>query len=164
MSMYEHLTPEDRAAGYMLVKLHPKAETVPGKPDAGRIFHEQDDAHPQPNGEVLIVKGRVVKVAPTVRVREALMRHILAEADAPETPAPPSVAELMAAQQAQLVNQNAALAQQNTVLTQQVTLLTAQLTAAGAPLPAVDPHAALPATPDAPPVSDAPDGAKTTKK
>lgn len=71
----EPLSAAERAAGIMCVKL--------GKKFGNRIFHEFDEAHPhdagQHIGEALVVGGRVVKVAPTARVREALARGILEE-------------------------------------------------------------------------------------
>lgn len=71
----EPLDEQERAAGLICVRL--------GKKHQNRIFHEFDERHPhdagQGIGEALVVGGRVVKVAPTTRVRAAIMQGILEE-------------------------------------------------------------------------------------
>ncbi len=112
----DNLTPEDRKAGFILVELGPKLinrtkETDPARMRHG-IFHEADDRHPN-KGEALVVHGKVVKVAVTARVREALAHELIVESEKPETPST-DVADAMSAmatrQVAALVEKTAELA------------------------------------------------------
>jgi len=82
---------DDRKAGYILVKLGPKAlikgANIHG--DAWSIFQEFDDQHPNNpglGGELLVVAGKVVKAYPTAGVMRALGSKFLEQVDAVKAP------------------------------------------------------------------------------
>lgn len=89
----DEYTDEDEQQGHILVELHPRFATIPGKPDASGIFHERDERHP--DGEVLVTRGRVVKVAPTARVMQAIASKVLIESKKGETVKPPELRDLL---------------------------------------------------------------------
>ncbi len=89
----DEYTEEDEQQGHILVELHPRLANIPGKPDASGIFHERDERHP--DGEVLVTKGRVVKVAPTARVMQAIANKVLIESKKGETVKPPELRDLL---------------------------------------------------------------------
>jgi hypothetical protein len=70
---------------YINVELSAEASKprYPEREDDGLIFSETHPDHP--DGQVLVVKGRVVRVARTERVRKAIANGLLVETDQPET-------------------------------------------------------------------------------
>lgn len=86
---------EERRLGYKVVQLTPKASATVnvGKGDQGRIFTEVDSRHP--GGQVVVVRGRRVKVYPTKRVLAAIGEGILEETRRPETAAPVQVSDVL---------------------------------------------------------------------
>lgn len=61
-----------------------------------RIFWDRDIAHP--GGEVVVTADQRVRVARTLRVREAIMSRLLVETAEEPTPLLPSVAEVIDAE------------------------------------------------------------------
>lgn len=74
------------APEYITVELSAKASKPvrPNRGDDGVIFTETHPDHPE--GQVVVVKGRRVRVARTERVRAAIARGLLVVSGEPETP------------------------------------------------------------------------------
>lgn len=74
------------APDYITVKLSAEAckPVRLDRQDDGRIFTENHPDHPE--GQVVVVKGRSVRVARTERVRRAIADGLLVEVREPETP------------------------------------------------------------------------------
>lgn len=74
------------APEYITVKLSAEAckPVRPDREDDGRIFTETHPDHPE--GAVVVVKGRSVRVARTERVRQAIAHGLLVVTSEPETP------------------------------------------------------------------------------
>ncbi len=98
-------TDDDRKAGYILVKLGPKARVTGASMhgDAWMPFWEADDRHPNDpgmGGELLVVQGKTVKAFPTAAVRRALGEERLTEVTPQDVggvhDAPPNIADLPA--------------------------------------------------------------------
>ena len=132
---------EDRKAGYILVKLGPKAKVVGAtlRGDAWSIFHEFDDQHPNDpgmGGELLVVAGKVVKAYPTAGVMRAIGSKFLEQVDAQKAPVhdtPPNLIDIPAVGAAPAQNPPAVVAVPAIVAANNATL--APEDSAGAPAP-----------------------------
>lgn len=78
---------------YIHVELHPDHLQRGPQKKGSSIFYEWDPQHPE--GDALVVAGRVVKVFPTPRVMQAIANKLLVRTNKPPTAKAPDMSDII---------------------------------------------------------------------